>query len=324
MNILNNLLSKKSVFITGGSGYIGSELVTFLTQFNCKIFLISKKKNIKYLENKITFLPININKSSDWLKIIKLVDVVVHLSWNNSIEYAELNPYKSLTESIIPVSKFIHASKISKKKIKFIFSSTATIYGLSNTGINNNEKLLPNPFTNYDINKLSVENLLKKADNDGYIKAISLRFSNVYGPSKSKQKSAERGIVNKMIKSAIEHNKIYLYGGGNYMRDFIYINDVITSIAYAIIAKSLPSSIFNIGFGKSYTFENFFKIVAIKINKITGKKITIQNKKWPKQTHIIGKRNFRCSNLLFKSSTRWKPKTSIQKGIIETVNSYLK
>ncbi|MDC0193249.1 NAD(P)-dependent oxidoreductase [Pelagibacteraceae bacterium] len=324
MNISEKQLSKKKVFITGSGGYIGSELVTFLIQHNCKVFLLSRKKNKKYIENGITFLPVNIKKSFDWLKIVKSVDVIIHLAWNNSIEYAELNSQKSLIESTTPVLKMIEASKIAKKKIKFIFSSTATLYGVSNNDINYNEKLSPNPFTNYDINKLSVENLLKKADNEGLITAISLRLSNVYGPSKSKKISSERGVINKMIKSAIEQDKIYLYDGGNYFRDFIFINDVITSIAYAIIAKNLRSTVFNIGYGKSYTFKDFFKVVALKINQKTGKKIIIKHRKWPKKSHIIGKRNFKCSNLLFRSATGWKPKISIQSGIIETVNSYLK
>ena len=324
MNSLNTQLSEKKVFITGGNGYIGSELVIFLKKLNCKTFLVSRKKNKKYIENNITFLPVNIKKSSDWLKIIKLVDVVVHLSWNNSIEYAEINSQKSLTESITPILKMIQASKISKKKIKFIFSSTATLYGLSNKNIINNEKSPPNPYTNYDINKLTVENLLKKAHNEGLIIAISLRFSNVYGPSKSKHKSNERGVINKMIKSALEKKNIYLYDGGNYLRDFIFINDVVTSIAYAIIVKNLPSTVFNIGYGKSYTFKDFFKIVALTINQKTAKKIIIKNKKWPKKSHIIGKRNFKCTNLLFKSLTGWKPKTSIKQGIIKSLNSYIK
>ena len=324
MNKFDRILSKKKVFITGGGGYIGSELVHFLKQHNCKVFLVSRKKNKKYTENNTTFLPADIKKSSDWLKVVKLVDVVVHLSWNNSIEYAELNSEKSLKESITPVLKMIKASKISKKKIKFIFSSTATLYGLSKKNITCNEKLSPNPFTNYDINKLVVENLLTKADNEGIITAISLRLSNVYGPSKSERISSERGIINKMIKSAIKQEKIYLYDGGNYFRDFIFINDVVSSIAHSIIAKDLPTTVFNIGYGKSFTFKDFFKLVELKINQKTGKKIIIKNKKWPKKSHIIGKRNFKCSNLLFKSLTGWKPKTSIQSGIIKSVNSYLK
>ena len=321
----NNFIKKlkgKVIVITGGSGYIGSRLVEILIKYDCRIIIVTRKKKYNNAK-KIKYWKLNLEKITSWKKIIKSTDVVIHLFWNNSIVYAENNPKKSLFFSSIPITQMIRASDELSKKIRFIFTSTVTLYGLTSKNTID-ENYIPSPTTYYDLNKLYVEKQLELASFNNIISSVSLRLANVYGPSPAKSIIKDRGLMNKAVEKAINIKKLNLYGGGKYLRDFVYIDDVVNAIIHSIFIKYSQPSTYNIGSGISYSIKKFFELIALELKKQTKYKIVISKVNWPNNSKPIDKRNFKCSIDLFKHKSNWKPHIKLKKGIRNLVINYLK
>jgi len=152
------------------------------------------------------------------------------------------------------------------------------------------------------------------------ISAVVLRLANVYGPSSVDSLSQDRGILSKVTQMCFELNQLKLYGEKEYLRDYIYIDDVIDSFLVAstmrydnLINKGNIS--INIASGKGSSVSKAFKLISKEVEKNLDKKIVIKNVPWPKQSNEIEKRNFVASVELMNSLTGWKSKVSLEEGI---------
>ena len=154
-----------------------------------------------------------------------------------------------------------------------------------------------------------------------------MRLANVYGPSHAESSSPDRGILSKITEMCFENKTIPLYGSGDYIRDYVYIDDVInalllTSIVdYKEICKS-SEIVFNVASGKGTYIKTIFNLIAKEVEKITGVNIDIETVPWPSHVSEIEKRNFIGSAERLKSLTGWLPKTSIEDGVHLLVNHY--
>jgi len=320
---LQGKFEDKVVAITGASGYIGSALVTELEKYSAKKLIRVSRKKLKAQGN-VEDWNIGLNNLDSWRKIVDQSDIIFHLSGNTSIAAAEKNPENSLNAEILPIMNLLNAAKELSKKPRFIYASTATIYGLTQN-FPVSEDQAPNPITCYDNNKLSAEKKLKIARSENLIESVSLRLANVYGPSNSESSSHDRGILSKIARQGFENKSIKIYGSGNYIRDYVYIDDVVKAFLYASVfdysrIKKDSEIIFNVTSGVGTPIKNVFGLIANEIEKLTGFNIEIENVSWPAGISEIEKRNYIGSAERLKSFASWNAKTSIEDGIFKLVN----
>ncbi len=310
------MIANENISVTGAGGYIGSSLSNYLAKKGYKIVKISNK-NIK------SSFKYNLKLESSWRKILKNSDHIVHLSAATSLYDCEKNSLKTQKANVLPIKKLINAAKKMSSKPHVIYASTATIYG-SVKVFPVNEKRKLNPSSEYDLQKLICENLLKKAARDGVLRSTILRFSNIYGPSLSRGNSTDRGILNKVIKSAIGGNDIEIFGSGNYIRDYIYIDDVLSAIESCLKFQNKSYEVFNVGTQKLNTLKKVFKSVKKFVYQSTNKSININYVPWPLDSHKIEKRNYVSDISKIKRELGWKPLIDIDSGIKKTINFFLK
>ena len=122
---------------------------------------------------------------------------------------------------------------------------------------------------------------------------------------------------------------LHIYGDGEYLRDFIYIDDVVNAFLHASVMNynnlfDKNDNILNVASGKGASVIDVFKLISSEVEKITGIKGTINNVAWPKDTNDIEKRNYIASIELFKSFTGWEPSVSLQEGIQLLVKHFSK
>ncbi len=209
-----------------------------------------------------------------------------------------------------------------KKKIKinFIFTSTATIYGITKKNQIVNEKFPNNPTSIYDKSKLCFENIFIDYTKKTNLNFISLRLANIYG-FYSLKKQMNRGFINKLIYKSINDIRIDIFGKGTNQRSYVYIDDLINALL--ITAKKiekLKSNIFLICDNKSYSFNQILNIISNNLKK----KIKVRKINYPKFMHKIDKRSFKGRNNLFKKNTGWFPKIKINLGIKRIINKSLR
>jgi nucleoside-diphosphate-sugar epimerase len=299
----------KTILVTGASGFIGSALVKKLKETSCKIIVPDGKTDIRH--KKI------------WKSLMRKTNIFFHLAAQTSSKFANENPLKDIEINLLPVVNIIETCQKENFSPDIIFAGTVTQVGLTkNYPVN--ETFSDQPITVYDIDKLAAEKYLQYYSRNLGKRAVTLRLANVYGPGPSSS-SADRGILNFFIRQSLKKKPITIYGPGSYIRDYIYIDDVIN--AFLIAAEKIKitnGNYYLIGSGKGHSIKEMVDIVKDEIIMRTGKKAKVNNVPLPKNLPPIEFRNFIADSTAFKKATGWKANISLKEGIKRTVEHYLK
>lgn len=321
---MSNFFLDKTILIFGASGFIGSNLTNKIQKYSCNIVRVSRDTNsLKELKNSNANI-INIKldfKDNYFLELVKKADIIYYLSSQTSIYTAQKNIIKDYDDSVKTILILLETLKKFKNKAILIFASSSTVCGLIDK-LPVNENIRDNPITIYDIHKETIENYIKFFINENYIYGCILRLANVYGWG-IKNANSDRGILNLMIKKSINKENITLYGDGHFVRDYIFVDDVVDAFLNASI------NIFNTS-GKHYiigseigsSIKDAFLIIKDKAMELFNIDINIDEVKMPLNMAKIEYRNFIADSSKFKKDTSWHNKISLRDGIEKTMVFY--
>ncbi len=295
-----------NILITGGAGFIGTKLANKLAKKN-KIYILDFPEKIKekskYLKN-CKLLNGDIRNKNIFLKINNKIDLVYHLAALCSTEMSEKYPRQCYATNVEGTKNLLKWC-VKKKVKKIIFTSSMAVYGRNSPNIQESTKC--KPVSVYGKTKLMGEKILLSQQNK--IKTIILRLFNVYGPDQDLNNEVQ-GMFSIYLKHAITYKKIFVKGSLNRVRDFVYIDDVVSALKHNF--KS--SNIYNVGTGKPSKVINVIKSI-FKNLKIKFKKNLIQNiKKHKGDTHIS------YANIGKLKKIGWAPKYNLQKGSKKTIS----
>lgn len=320
MSITQKLSEVSTFTVIGASGYIGSKLVNKLTDSGCNVIRSSRRDTITNGDSE--FVMAELDSLDFWLNIVEKSDVIIHLAGNTSINVANDNPALDLNSSVVPIYRLIEACKILRKRPRVVFASTVTAYGFTDN-LPVSEATAENPESFYDLHKFFVERQLVLATKLNICDGVSLRLANVYGPSSANSSANDRGILNKIIGLALAGDIVSLYGGGNYIRDYIYIDDVVDAFILASISSKSAGEVFNVGSGVGTSVRDAFNAVTQEVYRQTNKIIEMKDVPWPENSPKIDMRNFTASIKKAHTCLGWSPKVSLQTGIATTVKSII-
>ena len=239
-----------NILITGGAGYIGTELVYILekeiliksiviyddfSRNNYNLFLGRSKLN----SSKVRFVKGTILDSRKLKTEIDKADVVYHLAAKVTTPFAEHNPHEfdqTNNWGTAELTYLIENSNVSK----FIYSSSVSVYGASEKDVDLTTN--PNPKTFYGISKLNAEKHVARLNNKA-IDVFTLRLGNVYGYSKSMRFDS---VINKFMFEANFRNHIRIFGDGNQMRSFIHIDRLTNHLKKIAITNTIKPDVYNL------------------------------------------------------------------------------
>jgi len=311
MNILDNFYGK-TVVVTGASGYIGSVLVDALLTHSCKVIRVSRVDLEPLADTKT--LKADVRNAGTWAEIVERADIIYHLAGNTSVYEAARNPAESLSSTLLPINHLVKAAQERQCKPRVVFASTATVYGLT-TQLPVAENIEPKPITVYDLHKLFAEQQLALATEQGFLDSVSLRLANVYGPSTSVSSADDRGILNRVTAMALQGNDLKVYGDGNYLRDYVYIDDVVDVFVAAGLKSQKFNGVFNVGTGNGVTVYDAFYMVADRVKKVTGNSVSINVIPWPDNSNSIERRSYIANIEGFTNALGIYPKILMSSGI---------
>lgn len=319
MSDIDDFYRNKTVAITGAGGYIASVLINSLMNTDARILRVSRRV-LPPLKG-ATALQMDVCARDGWLEIVSEADVIFHLAGNTSVYKAGESPSASLNSTVLPITYLVEIAKALGRSPRVVFASTATIYGLVNQ-LPVNENYTPAPITNYDLHKLFAEKQLELASHQGIIDAVALRLANVYGPSPGMSSAEDRGVLNKITRMALRGNGLKLYGDGNYLRDYVYIDDVVQACIIAGVADGIGGQSFNVGSGKGVTVRDAFELVANKVAESTGKKVSVECVPWPENADPIESRNFIADVNHIRASFGWQSEVLLDEGINRMIDHF--
>ena len=296
--------------VTGGAGFIGSNLVDYLVSKGHKVivldnFCTGKKRNLSHHKKKnVKIIKIDISTNKKLNKYFKNVNYVFHLAGLANVNESLKKPNKFFKSNVTGTYNIILASKKAKIK-KFIFTASASCYGIPNkfpTSETDKIKILhPYASTKWQAEKL-IFSWVKKYN----FPANSLRLFNVYGP-RLNLIGAYKAVFGIFLSQKLKKKSLTITGNGDQTRDFVHIKDLVRALYMASKSKRV-GQIYNVGSGKETKINKIAKLFG-------GKKIYV-----PKRRKDIYRS---CADIKkIKNHLNWTPKIMIEKGTRDFLNFY--
>ena len=278
----------KRILITGASGYIASNLIHSLKNIKCTIIRLSRKSKLSTISGvaSIVDMPGDVRDRNIFERVLEDVDVVYHLAAQTSLYLADKNPLNDLEVNVIPMLKLLETCRNRGWKTTIIFSGTVTEVGIPKS-LPVNETHRDCPVYVYDMHKLMAENYLIYYAQQEIVQGPVLRLANVYGPG-PESSSADRGVLNMMIRKALADEPLNIYGKGGYLRDYIYVEDVVQAFIKAVVQiDRVNGKYFVMGSGKGKTSNQMENLVVDRVARKTGKRATVKHVHTPSPLHPV-------------------------------------
>ena len=319
----------KRFVVTGGCGFIGSNLVKFLLKKNYFVINIDKMSysanpyNLKKIirNKKYKFFRNDINNQAQIYKILNRFkpNGIFNLAAETHVDRSIDNPKNFISSNIMGVYNFLEVlrkySKKNKKKIKFIHISTDEVYGDIKKGKRSDEKSSYNPSSPYSASKASADHLIKSFIRTYKLPAVISNCSNNYGPNQFPEK-----LIPKIIYNILNNKPLPIYGAGKNSREWIHVQDHCEALL----------KIFNKGkIGESYNVGSNQNINNINIAKKLLKIAKSKSIKFNKNTKIKFVKDrpghdfrYALNNNKILRKLNWKAKIPLDKGLSQTFDWY--
>jgi UDP-glucose 4-epimerase len=284
--------------VTGGAGFIGSNLVDKLISLGHDVICIDNESaechEQFYWNEKAQNYKYDICNYDLIAPLFENVDCVFHVASDARIQPAILNPKKSIQSNAVGTANVLELCRVNKVN-RLIYSSTSSAYGKK--ALLPNQEIQPSdPLTPYSAAKVFGENLARVYFNLYGLKTISLRYFNVYG-DRQPLKGQYAPVIGLFLKQKREGRPLTIVGDGSQRRDFTYISDVVQANILASEVENGFGEVYNIGYGSSYSILDIANMISNDIKFIPPRIGEVQETL--------------ASNTKFKDLTGWMPKVSL-------------
>jgi len=288
------------ILVTGGAGFIGSELVERLCQDEEVIVIddltSGKKKNLHKVRNKTVFYKMSV--LDDIKNILRDVDVIFHLAAQIDIRRSLKDPIYDLNVNVAGTINLIeNASNLER----IIFASSGgAVYG-EPCYLPVDEKHPLNPISPYGISKATAEKYIQFYTSSYGLKASNLRYGNVYGERQDPR--GEAGVIKIFLERIKRGKQPIIFGDGEQIRDYVYVDDVVEATIYAMKKEG----IYNVGSGIGTSLNSLLNIIST----VTGRRI--------KPVYIEPRKGevkrIYLDITKVQRELGWKPKMSLKQGV---------
>lgn len=292
------------VLVTGGAGFIGSNLVDSLLEQDFEISVLDN-----FSSGKLSNLPLDVDIIKGDIrdeevvkKSLKDVQILYHLAAQASVAVSMKEPILDATINTIGTLNLLkHA--FDSEIDHFIFSSTGgAIYG-EPIKIPPNEASPEEPVSIYGVSKLASEKYMKFYEKMG-LKCSILRFANVYGPRQDPH--GEAGVISIFLNNVKNNKPLYVFGDGTSSRDYVFVKDI-AKVAIDVL-QSPASDPINVGSGKETVMNDLIETIEKVVHKKFDVIYTDERKGDVKKIYLD------CSKLNEKLG--WIPSTPLEEGLM--------
>lgn len=321
---MRDFYKDKRILITGGLGFIGSNLAIALANLGTNITIIDSMTpnyggnlfNIESIKKKV---KINISDVRDRLSINHLVqnqEILFNLAGTLSHVDSMTDPFTDLEINCMSQLSILEACRKNNPDIKIVYTGTRNQYGKA--------KYLPvdedHPLNPTDINGINCN------AGEGYhilyhqvygINTCSVRLTNTYGP-RHQMKHPKQGVLNWFLKQLMDDEKVILYGTGEQIRDVNFIDDVVNALLLVGASNETGGNIYNIG-GSAVSLKAFVEQAIKTYGKGSFEIVT-----FPQEREKIEIGNYVADYTKIKTHLGWKPKIDLAKGLEKTFKYYAK
>jgi UDP-glucose 4-epimerase len=313
----------RKVMVTGGLGFIGSNLARRLVELGSDVLLIDSLIpdyggnlfNIDGIADRVRVNIADVRQQSTLNHLVRDRDVIFNLAGQVSHIDSMREPYADLEINCRGQLTILEACRHNNPGVKVVFAGTRQVYGHPDS-LPVNESHLVRPTDVNGINKAAGEYYHLVYNNVFKVRACSLRLTNVYGPRQLIRHSRQ-GFLAWFIRLAIEDRAIQIYGDGSQLRDFVYVDDAADAFLRAGASDACNGDAFNVGGTEPLSHRELAGLLVA----IAGSG-RVEYVEWPPEKKAIDIGDFYADSSKFRRVTGWTPTVSLGDGLASTVAFY--
>jgi len=310
---------KPLCLVTGGAGFIGSNLVDGLLSKDFRVRVLDnlstgKKENLEYVRSRIEFVRGDIRSDKDLRKAVKGASYVFHMAAIASVPQSVAQPIVTHEVNVTGTLKLLEASrKVGVKR--FVFTSSSAVYGETDK-FPSHEEDLPRPGSPYAASKIIGEYYCRNFSELYGLETVALRYFNVYGPRQN-PRSRYANVIPIFLKRLLSGVSPEVHWDGKQSRDFVYVDDVVAANLLAMKKPGISGEVFNVG---SRSEERIIDCL-LGIQRVLGlKKVKIVHT--PKRAGDV-RRTF-ADVTKARRLLDYRPGVSFKEGLRRTIHWFLK
>jgi UDP-glucose 4-epimerase len=313
----------RSVMITGGLGFIGSNLAHTLVDLGANVLIVDSLIpeyggnlfNVRDIESRIRINIADIRQQTTMNYLVQGHDVIFNLAGQVSHIDSMQDPYTDLEINCRAQLAILEACRRNNPSVKIVFAGTRQVYGRAET-LPVAETHLVRPTDINGINKAAGEYYHLVYNNVFGVRACSLRLTNIYGP-RQLLKHNRQGFIAWFIRLALEGREIQIFGDGRQMRDFVYVDDAVDAFLRAGASEAANGQVFNVGGFEPTSHRDLVHLLIASAG--TG---SYRFTEWPPEKKAIDIGDFYADWSLIADTLGWRPHTPLADGLKATLAFY--
>jgi UDP-glucose 4-epimerase len=313
----------RRVMITGGLGFIGSNLARPLVEAGADVLLVDSlnpeyggnRYNIDGIADRVSVAVADVRDRATMDTLVKGQDVIFNLAGQVSHIDSMRDPYTDLEINCRAQLSMLEACRRYNAGARVVYAGTRQVYGRPDQ-LPVDERHLVRPVDINGVNKAAGEYYHLLYNNVFGVRALSLRLTNVYGPRQLIRHNRQ-GFIGWFIRLAIEGQEIQVFGDGSQIRDFVYVDDAADAFLRAGATDVCDGDVFNVGGSEPTSHRD---LVTMLID-LAGSG-SVRYVEWPPEKKRIDIGSFYSDSTKFSRATGWTPSVGLREGLRRTIAFY--
>jgi UDP-glucose 4-epimerase len=315
--------SGRRVMVTGGLGFIGSNLVRRLADAGADILIVDSlhpdyggnRFNLAGIEDRVRVNVSDVRDQTSMDVLVQDREVIFNLAGQVSHIDSMRDPYTDLDINCRAQLSMLEACRKYSPQVRVIYAGTRQVYGRPDR-LPVDESHLVRPADINGVNKAAGEYYHLLYNNVFGVRACSLRLTNVYGPRQLIRHNRQ-GFIGWFIRLAIEGATIQVFGDGSQLRDFVYVDDAATAFLQAGATDACDGGVFNVGGNEPISHRD---LVTLLID-VAGSG-AVRYVDWPPEKKRIDIGSFYSDSTKFRGAVGWTPHVGLRDGLARTIAFY--
>jgi UDP-glucose 4-epimerase len=313
----------RRVMITGGLGFIGSNLAHHLVSLGAEVLLVDSlipdaggnPFNIAAIADRVRVSSTDLRDRDGMRELVAGQDVIFNLAGQVSHIDSMRDPYADLEINCLSQLTLLEACRQANTSAKVVFAGTRQIYGRPDS-LPVSESHLVRPTDVNGINKAAGEHYHLVYNNVFGVRACSLRLTNVYGPRQLIRHNRQ-GFIGWFIRLALEGRTIQIYGDGAQIRDFVHVDDAADAFLRAGASDLCNGEAYNVGGHEPISHRELTALLIAAAG--SGR---VEYVEWPSEKKAIDIGSFYADSSKFHAATGWTPSIPLREGLASTLAFY--
>ena len=317
------VLAGKQVLVTGGLGFIGSNLAIRLVELGAHVTVLDAMIpwhggnvfNIEPVKDSVTVNFSDIRDEHTMNYIVRDKDFVFHLAGQNDHVLSQTDPYPDIDINIKGSVVLLEACRRSNPEARLVYTGTRGEYG-SVEKLPATEDTPINPKGLYELSSLTAQKVFKIYNDSHGIRSVTLRITNVYG-QRAQMQHSRFGVANWFIRQALDDDTIKVFGDGRILRDFLYVDDCVDAIIASACTEAAYGELLNVGDDSPASFGELAEVV---IDEAGSGRWELAPFTAERALQEPG--DFYSDITKIRRLVGWEPQTPLREGVRKTIAFY--